>query len=422
MKKNNSLLWIAMICGIIGFVTWVYQSVAGLAGTGMRNSFPWGLYVACFEFYVGAAAGSMLVCALAHISGKRIYRPVARVAAFVSLACTVAAGMSIVFDLGSAHTMGQLLLSPNLASPLLWDIVVMSAFLALAVIMVLPQIRPQIKLQPLLVLIALGMSAVLGLVTALLFATQKAQPMWNTLLFPLDALLVGYALGAALVILFAIGLTKKDKLAERLTSFGFLAKIVAFCLIGHLGLTAIDTLPILVGSSIDNQLQNQVLFGQYGGLFVLEILLLAGATVMFLSKKFTGHYKPLLLAGVFVAIGAFVNKMLLLASFNVISLSLEVDGAGLWSMPVSVGTFAPGTDSFVTFWNYTPTLTEIGVSLLPLAVALVIIAGLNNYALKQGSEEPPDSDDGSGIEDDAAAKVVYRIPLLKRIPPPRQNQ
>ncbi|MDR2736563.1 MAG: hypothetical protein LBB49_03255, partial [Gracilibacteraceae bacterium] len=229
-------------------------------------------------------------------------------------------------------------------------------------------------------------------------------------------------LGAAVVILFAIGLSKKDRVAEQTSSFGFLAKIIAFCLIGHLGLTAIDALPLLLGSSVKNQIQAESLFGRYGGLLVLEILLLAAAAAMFLSKRFNQYYKPLLLSGALVVLGVFVNKILMLmAAFNAIPLSLEVDGAGLWSMPVSTGVFASRTDSFVTFWGYLPTLTELGVSLLPLSAALLIIAGLNNYLLKKGSEAGSEMESEGKPKQDLDNKVVYRIPRLIRIPPNRDN-
>lgn len=383
MRKNYALLWVGMICGIIGLSAWIYQSLTGFVGANMRNSFPWGLSVAAFEFFAGAAAGAMLIYALSWLFTNRVLQPVTRVAAFTSFACTIAAGIAIITDLGSLSAISRLFLSPNLRSPLIWDMLVMTVFLVVTVLVVLPQLRPKAQ-NPShgLVMTTLIMSAVLGFVTALLFFTQNAYPAWNTISFPFDALIMGYAVGAAMVALFTIWTGDRNRLGEKKQALGVTARIAALCLIGHFFLIATELIPMLISSSAEKQRLAELTFGHYGGLYVLEGVLLILALLMFLMKRFTQHYRPLQLASLLVIVGVFVHKlMILLPVFNAIPLTLEVDGAGLWSMLVATGTFTPGASTFVTFWEYLPSIEEWGVFLLPLGAVFLIIAWLNNRAV-----------------------------------------
>ena len=46
---------------IAGFLAWIYQYKEGLVVTNMQNSYSWGLYVSGLAFFVGNAAGGLVL-------------------------------------------------------------------------------------------------------------------------------------------------------------------------------------------------------------------------------------------------------------------------------------------------------------------------------------------------------------------------
>ena len=68
MKKSNALLGLAGAIILISLVAWGYQVNSGLIVTNMRNPFSWGLYIATFAFFVGVAAGGLIVSSSVYLS------------------------------------------------------------------------------------------------------------------------------------------------------------------------------------------------------------------------------------------------------------------------------------------------------------------------------------------------------------------
>ena len=72
----------------------------GLYLTGMTNRIPWGIQMTMSVFYIGLAAGSLVVSALYGVFGLVRYRPFERVAVFMALLFLMAGLMSIATDQG----------------------------------------------------------------------------------------------------------------------------------------------------------------------------------------------------------------------------------------------------------------------------------------------------------------------------------
>ena len=49
---------------LLGILAWGYQVKEGLVVTNMRNSYSWGLYVSGLAFFVGNAAGGLVLSSL----------------------------------------------------------------------------------------------------------------------------------------------------------------------------------------------------------------------------------------------------------------------------------------------------------------------------------------------------------------------
>jgi molybdopterin-containing oxidoreductase family membrane subunit len=108
------------------------QVTTGLAVTGLNTPAYWGLYVVNFIFFIGLSAGGVIVASLVHAFGLREFRPVARIAELMAIACLLLAMTFILLDLGRPDRMLFLLRHGRLQSPLIWDVTVVNAYLLIS--------------------------------------------------------------------------------------------------------------------------------------------------------------------------------------------------------------------------------------------------------------------------------------------------
>ena len=126
---------------VAGVAAWIYQLVNGLGVTGMSNSTSWGLYITCFMFFVGLSAGGLIVASSASVFHVAQYKKVALPAVVLSTVCICCAGMFILIDLGGVQRVWQMLISPNFASPLMWDMCVITLYLVVNIVYLLSLIH-----------------------------------------------------------------------------------------------------------------------------------------------------------------------------------------------------------------------------------------------------------------------------------------
>lgn len=121
-----------------------------------------------------------------------------------------------------------------------------------------------------------------------------------------------------------------------------------------------------------------LIFGRYGILYAAEILLPAFTMIFFFTEKGKSSSKALITGSVLLFIGVFAHRlMLMLPAFYVIPLSVSLPGAGIesWAYPVALGQLREGLPVFVNSWDYTPTLVEYAVALLPFGLVLFVVTG-----------------------------------------------
>ncbi|MBI4200234.1 MAG: polysulfide reductase NrfD [Chloroflexi bacterium] len=107
----------------------------GLVVTGMNNRVSWGLEIVNFVYFVGLSAGGIIIAAMAHLLGMKEFRSIARFAELLAIACIILALFFILLSVGRPDRLYYLLLHPNITSPLVWDVMIIVAYLALAMAM-----------------------------------------------------------------------------------------------------------------------------------------------------------------------------------------------------------------------------------------------------------------------------------------------
>src|SRR3989304_5474881 len=118
--RKTSLV-VAALFMAAGFVAWLYQFQEGLILTDLSNSFSWGLYVSGLAFFVGNAAGGLVLSSLIYLFGVKSLKPFAKLGALPAFANVTAAMLAILPDIGYPLRLHYMILHPQMMSPLVWD-------------------------------------------------------------------------------------------------------------------------------------------------------------------------------------------------------------------------------------------------------------------------------------------------------------
>lgn len=386
-KKIAALLAGAAMCAA-GLAAWGYQLFAGMAVTDMRNSFTWGLYMGSFEFFIAMATGGLLVFSIAYLWNVSALKPFVKIGAVSSLAAVVASGVAIFEDLGEPFHALSMILTPNVASPLFWDVIVLSLCVVLSVAAVILTLKPGSAKHKgdrgyeaqneetcrKLAYVTFPFTFLLNGVTSLMFATQNTREWWHSALIPVNACAEAAAVGMAFMIVLCVLMTDDRSYAQWEDGIRIMARIATYAVIAYIAMSFLELIPIAWSKTQESQHLLHLVLHTYGPLFWAQILLpLVG--ILLLKFGAVGGKGPMLAAGIAIIIGIFIQRMmLLLPAFNQIPLTFPVAGE-LWTFPIAAGTFTEGEDVFVRFWNYTPTVIEWAASLLPVGLIVFVMAG-----------------------------------------------
>ncbi len=113
-----------------GVFAWVIQLVYGLRVTAMRDHVSWGIYVATFVFFIGISHVGALMSAILRLTGADWRRPITRMAESITFASLFFGGLMPVLDMGRPDRLPNLILHGRIQSPILWDIICISTYLA----------------------------------------------------------------------------------------------------------------------------------------------------------------------------------------------------------------------------------------------------------------------------------------------------
>lgn len=215
---------------IVGVAAWVYQMVRGHQVTGMSNMTYWGLNISMFMFFVGLSAGGLIVASSAHVFNIEAFKKVALPAVITSTVSICVAAIFILVDLGSIHRIFQMLITPNLVSPLVWDMTVIALYLVINILDIVWIAKGDERKVTVLSRVALPVAVLVHSVTAWIFSLQIGH-MWYTAIMAPIFVVSALDSGMALLLLVLLVLKKRnmfdfdDKLMGSLA--GLLAVFVA---------------------------------------------------------------------------------------------------------------------------------------------------------------------------------------------------
>jgi molybdopterin-containing oxidoreductase family membrane subunit len=378
-RQNPWLVaWIAVLLVVmgVGFLAFAWQYANGLVVTGMRNTVMWGQYILFFMFFIGLSAGGLIVASSGRLFGATMFKPITRLAVLVATVAVLLAGIFILPDLGRPERVINILLHPNLTSPMVWDITIVVVYTLLSALYVWVYTRADLarrgsflafrtgtgprdlardeRMKTALAWVALPAAILLHSITAWIFGLQISRGFWYSSIMAPMFIASALVSGLALVILLAL-------VARRLDKVDFGDDLVAF-LGGLLGaFIAVEAFLVLAeyltasypGGTGESSAIERMLVGPYAPLFWVEIgvgLLLPFLIVAVRRTRLRPAWVAL--ASALAIVGIFVHRL------NLILNGLSYPPVGL-PPGVAIGVDqGPAASSFAMSYWYVPTLVE----------------------------------------------------------------
>ncbi len=383
-------LWYAAIAVVaaFGLTAWIYELRTGLATTGMRDVVSWGMYIYTFAFLIGLSAGGLIVASSAEVFGVAALKPLSRLGVLSAGACVAVAGLMIIPDLGRPARVLNLFLHPNWSSPLIWDILIISAYFVFAIVdLTVLQRRAAApsrwhRTARVLAYVGLPLAVLLHSVTAWIFGLQIARSWWNTALMAPLFVVSAMLSGTALVTLLALG-------AQRWTSFAlpdatrrWLRGLIVVTLIVDLFFVGCEYITVLWGNVPDDRAVLRLVLpgGSWswtfwmewvvGGLLPLVLLLVPR---LWRAPGVLGIAAALALVGVY----AFRIELIVVGFVNPLT---------QYPPGIALGTSTTPAGSFQLVGHYAPTWVEYGIVLGLFAVfAAIVTVGFRGLHVTEDS-------------------------------------
>ncbi len=338
----------------LGGMAWVTLLTEGGGVMAMRDNYPWGLWFTNYMYYVGLAAGGLVVYASVHLFGAEQFRPLSRVAVLLAGVLVMLALLGIITDMERPWRAIWMLLTPNPTSPFIYtgsgaNLYMIICFLDLWLLITG---KGGEKLAHRMTLIALPLAIYLHTTTAFVLSMNKSRELWHSAVMVPIFLTSATASGVALLLICAYILQRFDVMKFKPSMFRSMATLLATVIIMDLFLLLVEILSVLWPTSAMPGHSNRLLHfltGEYAIAFVPVFILGIGAFIL-LAPRPTRHLPAVqLTAASMYVVAVFLKR------YSLMAMGFAVDPLGQYSAP------------------YLPSLVEVLLALGILAFGMLIM-------------------------------------------------
>ena len=345
-----------LFCGVImGASCWAYQIFVGVGVAGMNTPVHWGTYLINFVFWVGIAHSGTLISAILFLFRAGWRNPIARAAETMTVFAVCIAGLFPFIHLGRVWLVFYMLpipnqrtLWPNFQSPLIFDVIAISTYLTVSSLFwytgLLPDLaiirdRSQGVRKKIFKVLSLGWSGrtgqwmnysrayllFAGLATPLVISVHSVvswdfalsvTPGWHTTIFAPYFVAGAIHSGLAMVLTLCIPLRKIFKYEALITMnvLESIAKTIVFTgiIVGFSYATE-----LFIAWYSHNSIEMETFwwraFGHYAPEYWIMVVCNTVIPLLYLSKKIRTHVVPLFIISIFVNIGMWFERFVIIA-------------------------------------------------------------------------------------------------------------
>lgn len=133
-KAGKLWIFVLTLLVISGMYALAVQEMKGHIVTGMRDHVVWGLYIANFIFFIGISYAGAIISGILYLLDVDWRRPIIRIAELITVIATLIGPAYILLCVGRLDRLHHLIIYGRLQSPIFWDVVAISTYLAGSII------------------------------------------------------------------------------------------------------------------------------------------------------------------------------------------------------------------------------------------------------------------------------------------------
>jgi molybdopterin-containing oxidoreductase family membrane subunit len=397
---RSFLIWVSLL--VLGLTVclgaYIYQLKVGLGVTGMRDFVSWGMYISNFVFFVATSLVGMLISAVLGLTGVKWGVPLSRIAEILALAFAAVAGLVIIVDMGRPDRLINVFIYGRFQSPILWDITVVTTYVAISALLLYLPLIPDLKLcsqrldkapafqrniykilslnwidDPeqvkiitksirMLAILIVPVALAIHTVTSWLFAVTHRSG-WDSSIFGPYFISGAFVSGCAVLIIAMYFFRTNYKLGDYITDYHFdkVAKLLVLVSLVYLYFNINEFIvPGYKLKKSDTIHLEELFTGHYAILFwATQIFGLILPIILLLFKQ-VRKAKPMLFIGIFVLAGSWIKRYLIV-------------------IPTMENPFLPIQHVPLNFKLYSPTAIEITITFGTILLTILIITVLSKF-------------------------------------------
>jgi len=235
-RRYWSWMIFLLVVSLAGFLCYLRQWDYGLSITGLSRNISWGLYIANFTFFVGVAASAVIVVLPYYLHNTKEFGRITVLGEFLAVGAVVMSVLFIFADLGQPARVINVLLHPSPTSLLFWDMIVLTGYFILNLLLGWASLDAEYKGEPTvawikpLVFLSIPWAISIHTVTAFIYSGLGARPFWLTALLAPRFLSSAFASGPALLIMITLILKKYARFDAGKEAIQKVAQIATYAL------------------------------------------------------------------------------------------------------------------------------------------------------------------------------------------------
>src|SRR3989337_2848537 len=241
-------VWIFFLLAVIGagFISYIYQFRVGVGVTGMSRDVSWGLYIGQFTFLVGVAASGVMVVLPYYLHNYKAFGRIPFLGEFLAIAAVIMCMLFIFVDMGQPLRVLNVILHPTPNSVMFFDMVVLSVYLLLNILVGWTVLGAERKGLPApswvkpLIILSIAWAPSIHTVTAFLYAGLPGRHFWLSAIMAARFLASAFAGGPALLIILAMLVRKLTKFDPGREPIQALGKIVTYAMFANVFLLGME--------------------------------------------------------------------------------------------------------------------------------------------------------------------------------------
>ncbi len=391
---RRGITWVVILVAIcsVGLFAYIKQLREGLIVTNMGDYASWGIYISNFVFFVAVSLVGSLITAIFRLSGVTWRTPLTRIAEVIAVSNIIFAALIIVVDMGRPDRIYFLFTHGRLQSPILWDVIVITTYFFLSLLLLYITLIPDISLMislkdklgkrfsklykwlasfwkgteaqekirnrsiTILCITIVPVAFCIHTVTSWLFATTY-RPGWESTNFGAYFISGAFLVGAGAVVVAMYVFRREYKLEKYITDMHFdkMGKLLVMLALLYLYFNVTEFLtPVFKMKKDEVEYLNGLFTGNFAPMFWFAIL--TGIIIPILVLVFPKGRKPLpmFMVGIMVVVAAWFKRYLIVT-------------------PTLLHPFLPMHDEPARFYHYFPSWEEWAITGGSLAGALLII-------------------------------------------------